>query len=94
MKENGRSTRAERLASPIWCATNRNPKRSANASISGTGIISRPVPRSTTTCVLSIITRSTAPPGPEGTPRSASVRNTLQSKRWNVGLIWKNSMRE
>src|SRR5450755_3542738 len=44
MKENGRSTRAERLASPIWCATKRNPKRSANASISGTGIISRPGP--------------------------------------------------
>src|ERR1017187_2550851 len=54
MKENGRSTRAERLALPIWCATKRNPKRSAKASISGTGIISRPVPRSTTTCVLSV----------------------------------------
>ena len=35
----------------------RKPKRSAKASISGTGTISRPVPRSTTTCVLSIITR-------------------------------------
>src|SRR5450759_1753065 len=57
MKENGRSTRAERLALPIWCATKRNPKRSANASLSGTAIISRPVPRNTTTCVLSIITR-------------------------------------
>src|SRR5450759_1761769 len=44
MKENGRSTRAERLASPRSCATKRNPKRSANASISGTGIISRPGP--------------------------------------------------
>src|ERR1017187_3025562 len=70
--------------------TKRNPKRSANASISGTGIISRPVPRSTTTCVLSIITRSTAPP----MYWSASVRNVLQSNLWNVGLIWKNSMRE
>src|SRR5438132_11593347 len=60
MKENGRSTRAERLASPRSCATKRKPKRSAKASISGTGIISRPVPRSTTTCVLSIITRSGA----------------------------------
>jgi len=77
IKENGRSTRAERLALPIACATGRNPKRSANASISGTGIISRPVPRNTTTCVLSIITRCGAP----HVYRSASVRNTLQSNR-------------
>src|SRR5258708_18416961 len=62
MKAKGLSTRAERFASPRSCATKWNPKRSANASISGTGIISRPVPRSTTTCVLSIITRSTTPP--------------------------------
>ena len=55
MKWNGRSTRAERLASPISCATNRKPKRSAKAAISGTGTISRPLPRNTTTCVLSII---------------------------------------
>src|ERR1019366_2107553 len=44
INEKGRSTRAERLASPRSCATKRNPKRSANASISGTGIISRPGP--------------------------------------------------
>ena len=37
-------------------------KRSEKASISGTGSISLPVPRSTTTCVLSIITRCVAPP--------------------------------
>ena len=67
-----------------------NPKRSPNTSISGTGIISFPVPRSTTTCVLSIITRSGAPP----IYWSTAVRNAKQSKRWNVGLIWKNSMRE
>src|SRR5215831_12597726 len=53
----------------------------AKAAISGTGTISRPLPRSTTTCVLSIMTRLVAPP----IYRSASVRNTLQSKRWNVG---------
>jgi hypothetical protein len=27
-------------------------------------------------------------------PPEASVRNTLQSKRWNAGLIWKNGIRE
>src|ERR1017187_1330506 len=62
MNQKGRSTRAERLALPIACATKRNPKRSPYAAISGTGTISRPVPRSTTTCVLSIMTRSLAPP--------------------------------
>src|SRR5664280_853527 len=44
INQKGRSTRAKRLASPRSCATKRNPKRSANASISGTGIISRPGP--------------------------------------------------
>src|SRR5450759_656645 len=44
INQKGRSTRAERLASPRSCAMKRNPKRSANASISGTGIISRPGP--------------------------------------------------
>jgi hypothetical protein len=77
MKENGRSTRPERFASPRSWATNRKPKRSAKAAISATGTISRPVPRSTTTCVLSIMTRPAAPPK----DRSASARNTLQSKR-------------
>ena len=45
MKWNGRSTRADLLASPRSWAW--QPKRSAKAAISGTGTISRPVPRST-----------------------------------------------
>src|SRR5579863_7369142 len=53
MNQNGRSTRAERLASPRSWATKRNLKRSAKAAISGTGTISCPVPRSTTTWLLS-----------------------------------------
>src|SRR5580698_11673300 len=52
-------------------------------TISGTGTMSRPLPRSTTTCVLSIITRVVAPP----MKRSASVRNTLQSKRRKFGTL-------
>ena len=51
MNENGRSTRPLRLGSPIAWAAKRNPKRSAKASISGTAIISRPVPRNTTVSV-------------------------------------------
>ena len=70
MNQNGRSTRADRLASPRSWATKRKLKRSAKAAISGTGTISRPVPRSTTTWVLSIMTRSGLPPK----YRSASVR--------------------
>src|SRR3954453_11040654 len=77
INQNGRSTRAERFASPRSCATKRKPKRSAKASISATGVISLPVPRSTTTCVLSIITRPGTPP----IYFRASVRKTLQSKR-------------
>src|SRR5450759_3959783 len=47
INQKGRSTRAERLASPRSCAMKRNPKRSPNASSSGTGIISRPGPEGT-----------------------------------------------
>src|ERR1700733_14425032 len=53
---------SDRLASPIACATNSKPNRSPKAAISGTGTISRPLPRSTTTCVLSIMTRVGVPP--------------------------------
>jgi hypothetical protein len=70
----GRSTRAERLASPFSCARKTKPKRSANAAISGAGTIRAPVPEATTTCVLSIMQVAAAPV----TYSSASVRKTLQ----------------
>ena len=81
MKANGRSTRAERLASPFSWARKVKAKRSANAAISGTGTIWAPVPASTTTCVLSIMHTAQAPP----TYRSASVKKTLHSKRVQRG---------
>jgi len=52
--------------------------------------MSAPVPLRTTTWVLSIITVAHPPPK----YLSASVRKTLQSKRWNLGEHWKKSIRE
>ena len=85
MKSKGRSTRAERLASPFSWATNVKPNRSPNAAISGTGTISLPVPRSTTTCVLSIMQRRAEP----WKYFTASVRKTLHAKRVKRGYAGK-----
>jgi len=79
----GRSTRADRFASPFSCARKANRKRSAKAAISGAGTIWAPVPEATTTWVLSIMHVAQAPV----TYCKASVRNTLHVKRVKTGDI-------
>ena len=81
MKRKGRSTRAERLASPFSCARKTKPKRSAKAAISGAGTISRPVPEATTRWVLSIMQTAAAP----WRYVRASVKKTLQWNRLKTG---------